>query len=154
MNTADTYEQDFVRWIDRQARLLKNRRFEHLDLEHLIDEIEAMARNERRALDSRMIRLIQHLLKLEYQPDYPGNRYSWVLTVNAQRQALSALLEDSPSLQTKFQDGEWFNKIWLKGVHNAALETGIAKQRFPQTPIWPIRQILNEDFFPNAETLD
>ncbi|MGH6917951.1 MAG: DUF29 family protein, partial [Geminicoccaceae bacterium] len=37
--TGDLYEQDIYAWSEEQADLLRARRFEDLDLEHLIEEI-------------------------------------------------------------------------------------------------------------------
>ena len=36
------YETDFNLWLEETARLLKENKFEQLDIENLIEEIEAM----------------------------------------------------------------------------------------------------------------
>ena len=38
--TSDLYERDVYAWSKEQADLLRARRFEDMDLEHLIEEIE------------------------------------------------------------------------------------------------------------------
>jgi hypothetical protein len=38
------YERDFCLWLEQQATLLREGRFDELDLANLIEEIEAMAR--------------------------------------------------------------------------------------------------------------
>lgn len=63
------YETDFVEWVDQAAELLKQGRFDELDLENLIDEVETLGRSEKRALESNLRVVILHLLKWEHQPD-------------------------------------------------------------------------------------
>ena len=36
------YEGDFYNWTQEQARLLRERRFDDLDLENLVDEVESV----------------------------------------------------------------------------------------------------------------
>ncbi len=47
------YQEDFYRWLQETANLLKEHRFEKLDLENLIEEIETMGRSEKRELESK-----------------------------------------------------------------------------------------------------
>ena len=41
------YEEDFPLWAERQAALLRAGRFDELDLENLIEEVEDLSRRER-----------------------------------------------------------------------------------------------------------
>ncbi len=59
------YDDDFYRWSQEQANLLRSRRFNELDAENLLEEIEAMGRSERRELESRLEKLLAHLLEWE-----------------------------------------------------------------------------------------
>jgi len=49
---AVAYDQDFYGWTLEQAKLLRERKFDQADLEHIIEEIEDMGKSERRALQS------------------------------------------------------------------------------------------------------
>lgn len=62
-----TYEQDFYLWINKNIELLKQGRFAELDIDILIDELDNMAKRDRRELISRLMILIAHLLKWEFQ---------------------------------------------------------------------------------------
>ena len=42
----ELYEKDFYLWVLENLRLLKNREFELVDWENLLEEIEYMARKE------------------------------------------------------------------------------------------------------------
>jgi hypothetical protein len=101
--TTALYTTDFYAWVKRQADLLKNEDYQDLDRANLIEELEAMARSERRQLVNRLRVLLTHLLKLTYEPDSNPTR-GWQETVREQRRRLEILLEDSPSLRRDLPD--------------------------------------------------
>jgi hypothetical protein len=47
------YEQDLMLWYERQVELLRERRFDQLDLANLIEELEGTVKSHRRELASR-----------------------------------------------------------------------------------------------------
>jgi hypothetical protein len=53
-------ERDFCLWLEQQAALLREGRFGELDLANLTEEIEAMARNDKKAIKSNLIVLPTH----------------------------------------------------------------------------------------------
>ncbi|MEO7494368.1 MAG: DUF29 domain-containing protein [Massilia sp.] len=74
------YEADFVLWVEEQARLLRAQQFSSLDLPNLIEEIEAMARSDRRELRNRLAVLLAHLLKCQYQAEKKSS--GWLGTMH------------------------------------------------------------------------
>ena len=62
------YEPDFSLWCLDQAALLRAGRMDGLDFENLAEELEGLARSERRALRARYVQLLLHLLTWRYQP--------------------------------------------------------------------------------------
>lgn len=48
---------------------LQSKAFDQVDWENVIEEIESMGRSERRELKSRLIALLEYLLKLPYWAD-------------------------------------------------------------------------------------
>jgi hypothetical protein len=73
----DLYEADFFAWTRRQSKEL--RRFARtrpnlpLDLGHLAEEIADLGKEQRNALRSWTIRIIEHLLLLDHSPaEAPG----------------------------------------------------------------------------------
>ena len=141
MNTD--YHYDLAAWAAHQAELLIAGRMQDLDVANLIEEMEAMSRKEHRELLRRMSILIAHLLKWMYQPTHRGN--SWRRTILDQRQEINDLIEDSPSLANHFDEMEWLQKAWQRGVQQAINETGI--KTLPQQAIWTINEIREKDFF-------
>lgn len=144
--SAALYDQDFFAWLNQQAALLKSGQLNELDIEHLVEEVEAMGRSEKRELDSRMTILIMHLLKWQFQPSLQGK--SWLLTIRNQRLDIAKVLKDSPSLKRFLENTEWQAEIWEDAVQRATIETGYTQDMFPSSPIWEIDQILDRDFFP------
>ena len=86
----DLYERDFHAWLVEQADHARAGRVEALDLENIAEELEGLARSDQHAIESRMDRLVTHLLKLGYVRDQ-GPRRGWVLTVNEQRRRIRRL---------------------------------------------------------------
>lgn len=68
MNTEELYDKDFYAWTVEMAQALKSKTFDQLDLKHLEEEILIMGAREKSELRSRLKRILQHLLKWEYQP--------------------------------------------------------------------------------------
>ena len=85
--TGESYDADFFVWLERQAELLRAQRFEELDLDNLIEEVEALARAELNAVLSNASVIIEHLLKLEHSPAAEP-RARWRATVREHRRRL------------------------------------------------------------------
>lgn len=81
------YEQDFYVWTERQAELLRARRFEALDLENLIEEVEGLGRTERSKTLNNATVIVEHLLKLQFSPTQEP-RPGWIASVAEHRNRL------------------------------------------------------------------
>jgi hypothetical protein len=143
------YERDLYTWSQEQARLLRERRFDDLDLENLAEEVRSVGGSEKREIESRLEVLIAHLLKWRYQPGLrsPG----WRGTIDEQRRRLARVLRDSPSLRR--YPSEVFPDLHLSGRLRAAEETGIDFTLFPEQPPFTIEQVLDPDFLPKEPNL-
>jgi len=138
------YEQDQVLWYQQQIELLRERRFDQIDVENLIEELRYAMNKERRKLGSRLEILIMHLLKCQFQHHRISG--SWRGTLNEQRNKIADLLEDSPSLaNTVVQVAE---KAYPRAVCVAALETGLPETTFPASNPYSQQQLLDHGFVP------
>ncbi|MGD9887924.1 MAG: DUF29 domain-containing protein [Halothiobacillaceae bacterium] len=140
------YEQDFFAWTHEQAERLRTRDWSGIDIEHLIEEIEGMGRSEKRALESRLAVLLQHLLKWSLQAERRGA--SWQLTIDIQRDAIADLLSDNPSLRAKID--ETLIHAYAKARRYAATETGLGLAHFPEECPWTRANVLSSDFLPDT----
>ncbi|NCJ08617.1 DUF29 family protein [Synechococcales cyanobacterium C] len=142
------YEADFVIWVEQQAALLKQGCWGDLDVVHLIDEVEALGRSEKRALRSQVIRVIKHLLKLNYQPGAFYYLNSWRSSVAEGRTQIKLILQDSPSLKPYL--AQVFAECYRDAVAEVVAETGLAEPVFPQKCPYSPAQVLDLKFLPGA----
>jgi hypothetical protein len=145
------YAADFYQWTQHQARLLRERRFDDLDLENLVDEVESVGRSDKRQIENRLEVLLAHLLKWKYQPGARGGG-GWIGTIFEQRSRLAGVLEDSPSLRAFFRDS--VTKTYLAGRLLAAKETGIAFGLFPEECPFTPEQVLDLESFPEDRNIE
>jgi len=94
--SAVRIEEDFHAWLLDQAAALRAQRYAALDWSGLAEELEGMARKDRRELRSHLQNLFMHLLKWTYEPERRSN--SRKATIDAARDNIYDLLEESPSL--------------------------------------------------------
>src|SRR3979490_1685217 len=91
------YESDFFAWTQEQARLLRERRFDDLDLDNLVDEVASVGSSEKHEIRRRLKVLLTHLLKWKFQPGFRGT--SWRRPIRQQRESIAEIVEASPSLR-------------------------------------------------------
>ncbi|MDZ8189893.1 MAG: DUF29 domain-containing protein [Nostoc sp. ChiSLP02] len=144
MNKATSYDQDFLLWIQQQAEYLKKGDWAELDVEHLVEELEALGRSEQKELGSYLQVLLMNLLKCQYQPE--RRTKSWDNTLSNCRDRIQYCLEDTPSLQRFLQDSVWIQKYYRRACREAAKETQIAVETFPGECPFTIEQILDPSF--------
>jgi hypothetical protein len=96
----DLYEHDFFAWTQVQARELcrfaRARPNLPLDLKHLAEEIANLGREQRNALRSWTVRIIEHLLLLEHSPA-EAPRPGWIDEIVGFRDEIEARL--TPTLR-------------------------------------------------------
>jgi hypothetical protein len=141
---SSLYERDFVEWTRQTATLLRARRFDLLDVEHTAEEIEDIGKRDLTELNSRVRLLLVHLLKWQLQPRRRSR--SWHATVVTQRQEIQDLLEQSPSLGRKLSEG--LNRNYVRALHRASIETGLARDQFPPDCPYTVPQLLDDEFLP------
>ncbi len=138
------YEKDYYLWIEQTAQLLKIERLAELDYKNLLEEIEDMGRNQRNAIESNLIVLLLHLLKWQYQPELQCS--SWRGSIREHRRRILKSLKDSPSLRP------YLDVIWLESYQEARLqaadETDLSVEIFPEQCLFTIENILNTDYLP------
>jgi hypothetical protein len=98
------YHEDFAAWSKEQAEALRSAARggsnQKLDWENLAEEIESLGISQRSELKSQIRRVIEHLLKLE-NAQAAGPQRGWMESIEDARNAIEAVLEDSPSLKTE-----------------------------------------------------
>lgn len=93
--TETLYDCDFHAWAIEQAR--RARAGEPIDAENVAEELESLGKSQRRELESRLIVLIAHRLKWEFQPHKRSG--SWRATIEEQQRRIERHLDENPSLR-------------------------------------------------------
>jgi hypothetical protein len=149
------YDTDYSAWTVQTAELIRAGRFAELDIEHLLVELSDMSKSERRELYSRLLTLIAHLLKWEYQYQILTERWrefdgrSWQRTIVGQRKHIAVLLRQAPGLKAVVN--EVIAEVYPDAVDLAQKETRLPIALFPRSCPYHLTQLLDDDFYPNCE---
>jgi rRNA-processing protein FCF1 len=142
--SAQLYETDFVAWTEQTVQLIRDEQFGQVDWDAVIEEIESLGRSDRRELKSRLEVLLQHLLKWEYQSSLQSG--SWRNTIDEQRNRITDLLQESPSL--KSYPEEVLTQCYHRELKAASNETELAIDVFPVECPYSVAQVLDAEFLP------
>lgn len=143
---SSLYDRDFFAWANEQAALLRAGKLAAADIEHIAEEIESMGRGERRELVNRLIVLLLHLLKWQFQPGFRSK--SWRLSIKEQRLRLASHLIDNPSLKSKLDEA--IREAYRLALIEAERETGLADTTFPAECPYAFAQMMDDGFWPEA----
>lgn len=144
---ASQYERDFYTWTQEQAAALRRRDAAALDWDNLAEEIDALGRSERHAVDSHFRTLIEHLLKLAHSPAV-YLRGDWMATVARVRDQLQDCL--TATLVRTARDNLAGNYLRARRVAALALaQDGLTAADLPAECPWTLDQLLDPDFWPS-----
>ncbi|MBC6476526.1 MAG: DUF29 domain-containing protein [Hormoscilla sp. GM7CHS1pb] len=142
-----TYTTDFNEWVQQTAQLLRSRRWQALDLQHLIEEIEDLGKSERRGLASQLTRLLLHLLKWQYQPQRRSD--NWLDSITDARTQIDLAIEDSPSLRS-YPEAQ-LKQSYQRARRQAAKQTEMPLEVFPENCPYALNLVLDEDWLPESK---
>lgn len=151
-NSSELYGRDYPAWANRQIEALSAGRFADLDVAHLLEELGDMGRSERNELENRLVVLLAHLLKWQFQYAQLSDRWkefkgdSWRSTIVEQRDRIARRLDKSPGLRPGLA-GQ-IEEAYSDTVRLTAKETGIPVDCFPRVCPYSPEQVLDDDFFP------
>jgi hypothetical protein len=137
-----SYDADFFLWTQQQAARLRQGRWSQIDAANLAEEIESMGKSDRRAIISHLAIIILRLLKWRYQPERRGT--SWRLSIRNGRQEIDWIVNDSPSLRRQLS--ELIESVYPMARENAADETGLALDVFPEQCPFTVEQVIGDDW--------
>ncbi len=148
------YDQDFQKWIQQTIKHLQKAEFDQLDREHLIEELEDLGKSEKRFLESNLMILLAHLVKLKVQKNAPEMmQQSWLNSVDENRKHIQKSLRETPSLKSSLIPS--IESAYPDAYQLAIKEGKRAKfgVNIPETSDYPVicpfsvTEILNEDFY-------
>jgi hypothetical protein len=103
ITTKTLYDRDFALWVEETVTKLKEREFDRVDWENVIEEIESLSKRDKRELKNRLITLFEHILKRNYVP-LPDCYRGWEVTIKRTQSQLRDIIADSPSLGNLLQE--------------------------------------------------
>ena len=95
-NLVSQRDLDFYLWTQQTVQALRSGDFSQIELDSLIEEVEDMGNSQKDALESNLIRVIQHLLKWKYQPQKRTN--SWKASITEHSLLLNKAFKKAPVL--------------------------------------------------------
>lgn len=122
------YGNDPYTWALEQAELLRRGRVDLIDTTHIADEIEALVHYLADKLRSDLTRLLQHLVKWDYQVDHRSR--SWALSIQEHRRRVERQLRKGPGLKSIL--GELLEEAYSDGRRHALDETNLPLAAVPE----------------------
>lgn len=142
---APSYSADRFAWSKDQARLLRARNRELIDRTHIANVIEQLGGDDVSSLRERITVLLTALLRWAFEVDHRSVGF-WS-TINAQRDRIQRILEDSPSLLPVAT--AMIVDRYAEAKKRAVLESGLFENDFPEgLPFLPA-EVLDDDFMPD-----
>jgi Domain of unknown function DUF29 len=141
---APAYEDDFVAWLEDQAQRARRGETDGLDLENIAEELEGMARSDRREIRNRLIVLLTHLLKYDFQPRRRSS--GWLQTIGEQRTRMATVIDDSPTLRS-FPEAIR-DQCYVEARSRAVLEARLSERAFPEQCPFASDEVLDIRWLP------
>jgi hypothetical protein len=144
MTKAD-YDTDFYGWTQAQAEALRAKDWGAVDVDHLAEEIEDVGNSVRFAIESQLVRLLLHLLKLRHDPAARPRR-GWKVTVDAAREEIAKRATGG----LHYHPERYLPDAYRQARRRALLAMDHPLGGIPESCPWTIAQVLDPDFFPEA----
>ncbi|GBC89271.1 hypothetical protein HRbin13_01412 [bacterium HR13] len=100
----ELYDKDFPLWVEINLELLKEKAYDLVDWEHLLEEIEDMGRSDLKESISHLAVILEHLYKWDNFKNLAGSESagkSWIRSVENARMEILDILDMYPSLRKK-----------------------------------------------------
>ena len=141
------YEEDAYLFYTTTAQLLREKKFDKIDIENAAEELESMGKSEEAKLESFFVQLFMHLLKWKYQPEKNYDA-SWETSIKKQRRNAKKHLGKNPSLKGHLN--EIVESAYETARYDASLETHLKIKIFPEEMPFTLQQALDDDWLPET----
>ena len=138
------YEADFYSWATGQAAELRAGNFSQLDRLNIAEELETLARSEKRALAQAFTRLFYRLLLWKHLPGF--NSASTRLRAESLRREVHGLMQHNPSLLPRY--GNMPAQAYENALIKVQIETGFAENMFSAELPWAMADVLAKNWVP------
>jgi hypothetical protein len=140
------YDQDFHAWAVEQAARLRQAQPRSVDWENVAEEIESLGKRDRRKVASDLNKILEHLIKWQYQPE--KRKAGWRSSVREHRDRVGRISADSPSLRRL--PAEILADEYRKARRAALEDTGLPEDRIPERCPFPVEDVLDVGYWPDV----
>ena len=140
------YEIDGGKWLESTIELLKNRQFDSLDLENLIEELEELSRREKREVFSLLRNIVAHLLLLQcWSSEREYNTNHWRSEIYNWRDDLNREL--TTTLRNYLEEN--LDLVYQRALGSMKDKTGNTVKFPEERPAdYTLKNLLDFDWFP------
>jgi Domain of unknown function DUF29 len=135
------YAADYAAWLEHQVGLLKSDRWNEVDKDNLIDEVESLGRSDFKGFVSAFEIVIAHMLKWDHQPERRSN--SWIGSIAEHRDRIRQELEDSPSYAARIDEA--LRRAYRPARARASGESDVPLKRLPAELPYGYDDIMNRE---------
>jgi hypothetical protein len=152
MPDGPRYDDDYYAWTQYQAEVLRTMRRadNRLDRERVAEEIEDLGKSERDAVRSQVVRIIEHLLKLQSSPAIDP-RFDWMASIVEARRVLADKITTTlqrdveRTLPQLYSDGRELADIGLRKFGEDA-----GASRLPTACPYTLEEIRQRSWYPKS----
>lgn len=136
-------DTEYDSWLLEQAQLLRDRNFQHLDIDNLVEEIEALVRGEKSSVEQFAYLIMLHLLLIEYWHEQSEwNRNHWEAEITGFRLQLNNKLTTNLRKHLAQRLDFLYSKAYQAAVKKT--KSSINGDRFPQERKYSLEDIIND----------
>ncbi|MGK7930180.1 MAG: DUF29 domain-containing protein [Microcystaceae cyanobacterium] len=139
------YQEDESLWLAEMVKLLRENRLEELDIDNLVEELEALGRRDKNRVESLLRQIIIHFLCLQYwAAEYDYNHRHWQGEIATFRIQLNRAL--TTNLNHHLRDH--LEEIYQEAVFIVNQKTGLTMDTFPVNCPYSLTQLLDKKWLP------
>jgi hypothetical protein len=117
-NLKELYEKDFYLWVQETLKLLKNREYDLVDWENLLEEIRCLGEWYVDRVIDLMADVLENLYKWENFRESEGIGNCWIENISKARNELDVILMRHPTVKAKAQERENIQMAWELAVYS------------------------------------
>lgn len=145
INLRKLYEIDDYLWIQETVKLLQEKKFNDLDLDNLIEELEDLGKARRKRIESLLEQIIRHILLWQYWQEernrcdrhWQGEIFSFRRQIN--KDLTTNFYNHLSQELANIYDDAWGYVTRKSGLNN-----------LPEKCPYTLEQLLDENWFPDV----
>ena len=139
------YESNYSQWLDETIKNLKSRQLGAIDYDHLIEELEELAKTEKRRVRSLLEQIIRHLLLYQnWHIEKPRNANHWAAEIISFRNQINEEL--TTNLRNHLAEN--INLIYSNALDYVKAKTKLTN--LPEICPYTLDQILDKNWLPSS----